>query len=178
MWVRSHCFHFFFLVSVCLGKRVTRKSWERYKLSCDRLLRALPTCHASTKPVRTIHHSPIMSIVLGVYSNQPFVCAYFLLGVFDVLAYTDKDVAVPFTWIESDPKLIANPQMVKLHSFDTKVSLQWYFWFGWIDKLWLAIVDVMCLLGLCRFTRLTLLCHTRMTNGMSSREKAAFLHEQ
>jgi hypothetical protein len=48
--------------------------------------------------------------------------AYFIIsGVFDVLAYTDKDVAVPFTWIESDPKLIANPQMVKLHSFDTKV---------------------------------------------------------
>lgn len=44
------------------------------------------------------------------------------VGVFDVLAYTDKDVAVPFTWIESDPKLIANPQMVKLHSFDTKVN--------------------------------------------------------
>lgn len=44
-----------------------------------------------------------------------------LPGVFDVLAYTDTDVAVPFTWIESDPKLIANPQMVKLHSFDTKV---------------------------------------------------------
>ncbi|KAK2987180.1 hypothetical protein RJ640_030772 [Escallonia rubra] len=42
-------------------------------------------------------------------------------GVFDVLAYTDKDLAVPFTWIESDPKLIANPQMVKLHSFDTKI---------------------------------------------------------
>ncbi|XVE92228.1 hypothetical protein REPUB_Repub01dG0078900 [Reevesia pubescens] len=41
--------------------------------------------------------------------------------VFDVLAYTDKDVAVPFTWIESDPKLIANPQIVKLHSFDTKI---------------------------------------------------------
>lgn len=46
-------------------------------------------------------------------------------GVFDVLAYTDKDVAVPFTWIESDPKLIANPQMVKLHSFDTKVNIYW-----------------------------------------------------
>lgn len=38
-----------------------------------------------------------------------------------MLAYTDTDVAVPFTWTESDPKLIANPQMVKLHSFDTKV---------------------------------------------------------
>ncbi|URE09513.1 Mitotic spindle checkpoint protein [Musa troglodytarum] len=42
--------------------------------------------------------------------------------VFDVLAYTDKDVAVPFTWIESDAKLIKNPQMVKLHSFDTKIQ--------------------------------------------------------
>ncbi|KAL3835651.1 hypothetical protein ACJIZ3_010387 [Penstemon smallii] len=42
-------------------------------------------------------------------------------SVFDVLAYTDKDCSVPFTWIESDPKLIENPQMVKLHSFDTKI---------------------------------------------------------
>ncbi|KAL3644455.1 Mitotic spindle checkpoint component mad2 [Castilleja foliolosa] len=41
--------------------------------------------------------------------------------IFDVLAYTDKDCVAPFTWIESDPKLIANPQMVKLHSFDTKI---------------------------------------------------------
>ena len=102
---------------------MTRKSSERYKQSCDRLLQALPTCHALTKPVRTICDSPIISIVVGVYSKQPFF-VYFILGVFDVLAYTDKDVAVPFTWIESDPKLIANPQMVKLHSFDTKVSLR------------------------------------------------------
>lgn len=42
-----------------------------------------------------------------------------------MLAYTDKDVAVPFTWIESDAKLIKNPQMVKLHSFDTKVEIMW-----------------------------------------------------
>ncbi|XP_021990770.1 mitotic spindle checkpoint protein MAD2 [Helianthus annuus] len=42
-------------------------------------------------------------------------------GIFDVLAYTDMDVTVPFTWTKSDPKLIANPQMVKLHSFDTKI---------------------------------------------------------
>ncbi|KAK1266977.1 Mitotic spindle checkpoint protein MAD2 [Acorus gramineus] len=41
--------------------------------------------------------------------------------VFDVLAYTNKDVVVPFTWIESDAKLIQNPQMVKLHSFNTKI---------------------------------------------------------
>lgn len=52
------------------------------------------------------------------------IIIFFFLGVFDVLAYTDKDVAVPFTWIESDAKLIQNPQMVKLHSFDTKVIKQ------------------------------------------------------
>lgn len=41
--------------------------------------------------------------------------------IFDVLAYTDKEAEVPLTWVESDPKLIDNPQMVKLHSFDTKI---------------------------------------------------------
>ena len=44
-------------------------------------------------------------------------------GIFDVLAYTDKEAEVPITWIESDAKLIENPQMVKLHSFDTKVVI-------------------------------------------------------
>ena len=39
-----------------------------------------------------------------------------------MLAYTDSDTTVPFTWMESDAKLIENPQMVKLHSFDTKVT--------------------------------------------------------
>ena len=42
--------------------------------------------------------------------------------MFDVLAYTDTDVDAPGTWVESDAKLIDNPQMVKLHSFDTKVA--------------------------------------------------------
>ncbi|XP_031477346.1 mitotic spindle checkpoint protein MAD2 [Nymphaea colorata] len=41
--------------------------------------------------------------------------------IFDVLAYTDKDLTVPVTWMESDAKLIKNAQMVKLHSFDTKI---------------------------------------------------------
>ncbi|CAD6263276.1 unnamed protein product [Miscanthus lutarioriparius] len=41
--------------------------------------------------------------------------------VFDVLAYTDTDVDAPGTWVESDAKLIDNPQMIKLHSFDTKI---------------------------------------------------------
>lgn len=61
----------------------------------------------------------MVGVSLFWFSNLSLFC---FLGVFDVLAYTDTDVAVPFTWVESDPKLIANPQMVKLHGFDTKVS--------------------------------------------------------
>jgi hypothetical protein len=44
-----------------------------------------------------------------------------------VLAYTDTDVDAPCTWFESDAKLISNPQMVKLHSFDTKVIITQHF---------------------------------------------------
>ncbi|KAL6193180.1 hypothetical protein ACLB2K_034264 [Fragaria x ananassa] len=65
--------------------------------------------------------------------------------VFDVLAYTDKDLQVPFTWVESDPKLIANPQMVKLHSFDTKASLSHCSFisdFLFVDRTVLLIMDL------------------------------------
>jgi mitotic spindle assembly checkpoint protein MAD2 len=59
-----------------------------------------------------------------------------------VLAYTGTDVDAPVTWFESDAKLISNPQMVKLHSFDTKV----------IDSASLCCLDtIFCLLfGLLR----------------------------
>lgn len=66
------------------------------------------------------HFGDTVHMLMGLFDFEILLLVF--VGVFDVLAYTDKDVAVPFTWIESDPKLIANPQMVKLHSFDTKVS--------------------------------------------------------
>ncbi|KAL1189681.1 Mitotic spindle checkpoint protein MAD2 [Cardamine amara subsp. amara] len=63
----------------------------------------------------------IQAIMRQVASSITYLPCLDETCVFDVLAYTDTDVAVPFTWIESDPKLIANPQMVKLHAFDTKI---------------------------------------------------------
>jgi mitotic spindle assembly checkpoint protein MAD2 len=63
----------------------------------------------------------IQAIMRQVASSVTYLPCLDETCVFDVLAYTDTDVAVPFTWIESDPKLIANPQMVKLHGFDTKI---------------------------------------------------------
>ncbi|XP_010502487.1 PREDICTED: mitotic spindle checkpoint protein MAD2 [Camelina sativa] len=63
----------------------------------------------------------IQAIMRQVASSVTYLPCLDETCVFDVLAYTDTDVAVPFTWVDSDPKLIANPQMVKLHGFDTKI---------------------------------------------------------
>lgn len=61
---------------------------------------------------------------VSFYWTMAFSCNNVInAGIFDVLAYTDKEAEVPITWIESDAKLIENPQMVKLHSFDTKVVI-------------------------------------------------------
>ena len=41
---------------------------------------------------------------------------------FNILAYTDKDIQVPSTWIDSDPKLIQNnAEQVRLKSFSTQI---------------------------------------------------------
>lgn len=88
-----------------------------------------------------------------------------------MLAYTDTDVAVPFTWVESDAKLITNPQMVKLHSFDTKVRFV-----GFPRKMkGLDLLKLICsniflffFVGLCRYIRWTLWSHIRLMNGKSS----------
>jgi hypothetical protein len=36
--------------------------------------------------------------------------------------YTDRDVLVPSTWEDSDPRLITNAEEVRLRSMSTKVS--------------------------------------------------------
>ena len=49
--------------------------------------------------------------------------ADFILGSFEVLVYTNKDVEVPLKWEDSDPHFIPNAQTVKLRSFSTNVIL-------------------------------------------------------
>jgi hypothetical protein len=39
---------------------------------------------------------------------------------FDLLVYADNKVTTPLAWEESDPKYIANSQVVRLRSFSTK----------------------------------------------------------
>lgn len=110
---------------------------------------------------------------LFVVSHFDWLFFSFCLGVFDVLAYTDADVAVPFTWIDSDPKLIANPQMVKLHAFDTKVRRKEgrYLKPFYIHFEMSLSVSVFIL---CRFTKSTPSSRTRTMNGMKKKRNRSW----
>lgn len=48
-------------------------------------------------------------------------CFHLLTGAFDLLIYTDKDLAVPEKWEESGPQFIANSEEVRLRSFTTTI---------------------------------------------------------
>jgi mitotic spindle assembly checkpoint protein MAD2 len=63
----------------------------------------------------------IQAIMRQIASSITYLPCFDEPCIFDVLAYTDRDLSVPITWLESDAKLIKNPQVVKLHSFDTRI---------------------------------------------------------
>ena len=53
-------------------------------------------------------------------AHPPIFCIQ--SGAFDLLAYTSAESKVPEKWEQSDARMIANSQEVKLRSFTTKVS--------------------------------------------------------
>jgi hypothetical protein len=96
-----------------------------------------------------------------------------------MLAYTDTDVDAPDTWIESDTKLIHNTQMVKLHSFDTKVcpgSVPIYlFGISITDLVLDSIANSQFLCWSGRSTRSTRWCRTRRMRTTPLRRQAQVL---
>lgn len=50
-----------------------------------------------------------------------FVLLSLKIGTFDVLLYTNKDIAVPDEWAESTAHLIPDCEEVKLSNFSTTV---------------------------------------------------------
>jgi hypothetical protein len=96
-----------------------------------------------------------------------------------MLAYTDTDVDAPDTWIESDTKLIHNTQMVKLHSFDTKVCLGsvpiYLFGISITDLVLDSIANSQFLYWSGRSTRSTRWCRTRRMRTTPLRRQAQVL---
>ena len=73
-----------------------------------------------TKTVKEIH-SEIQAIIRQITASVTFLPLLQEPCTFDLLVYTDKEVAVPEKWADSDPCYILNSAEVKLRSFTTSV---------------------------------------------------------
>jgi len=66
--------------------------------------------------------SEIQAIIRQIASSVAFLPLIRERCSFDLLVYTDKEVFVPSTWEDSDPRYIANAEEVRLRSMSTKVG--------------------------------------------------------
>ncbi len=65
--------------------------------------------------------SEIAAIIRQITCSVSFMPLLSERCSFDLLVYTDKDVMVPATWEDSDPRLIQHAEEVRLRSVNTKV---------------------------------------------------------
>lgn len=118
--------------SVNLQHQKARKTFkEKWEMWSDKLQPVLPSFPFLRSDVSVIQFFSVwgqcivlfLKIMVIFNCNQLFVCFFFLLfsGAFDLLAYTNRDQEIPETWEESQARIIANSQEVRLRSFSTSV---------------------------------------------------------
>jgi mitotic spindle assembly checkpoint protein MAD2 len=66
-------------------------------------------------------HNEIQAIIRQITASVTFLPLLQEPCTFDLLVYTDKNIAVPEKWADSDPCYILNSAEVKLRSFTTSV---------------------------------------------------------
>lgn len=74
----------------------------------------------SSKTTKEIHNE-IQAIIRQITASITFLPLLQEPCTFDLLVYTDKEVAAPEKWADSDPCYILNSAEVKLRSFTTTV---------------------------------------------------------
>jgi hypothetical protein len=78
------------------------------------------------RPPRPFAHVRSFSLSLSL-SNYLFIHSLTSVGrwtnagSFDLLVYTNKDLAVPTTWEESDARFVKDAEEVRLRSFTTSI---------------------------------------------------------
>ena len=75
---------------------------------------------AGGKSLKEIHNE-IQAIIRQITASVTFLPLLQEPCTFDLLVYTDKEVAAPEKWADSDPCYILNSAEVKLRSFTTSV---------------------------------------------------------
>ncbi|PRP85553.1 DNA-binding HORMA domain-containing protein [Planoprotostelium fungivorum] len=79
------------------------------------------------KPQKEIQ-SEIQAIIRQITSSVTFLPLLEGQCTFDLLVYTDQDIAIPQTWEESDPKHITNQsvRLLQVHKVETAVAYKNY----------------------------------------------------
>src|SRR6056297_2597732 len=95
---------------------------ERWVFSVDTAQEAAtnPQGYQAQKSQKEIT-SEIAAIIRQITCSVSFMPLLAERCSFDLLVYTDKDVLVPATWEDSDPRLIQQAEEVRLRSVNTKV---------------------------------------------------------
>jgi len=102
-----------------IKKDATNEVLERWQfdVECDKTVTKDTVREASDKEIKDGIRSVIRQITASV-TFLPFLDA---ACSFDILVYTEKDLAVPDKWGETGPHLIHNSEEVRLKSFSTSV---------------------------------------------------------
>lgn len=95
----------------------TVERWQ-FDIECDKSASAETTSDKAEADI----HKEIQGIVRQITASVTFLPVIEEQCVFEVLMYTDKDMVIPNTWEESDPKYVDKAQEVfPLRSFSTKL---------------------------------------------------------
>ncbi|OQR95831.1 folate-Biopterin Transporter (FBT) family [Thraustotheca clavata] len=138
----------------------------------------------STKDEKEIM-SEIQAIMRQITASVSFLPLLNEACAFDLLLYTDKDLAIPQAWEESDPRFVENSTQVRLRSFTTK-SKETKMVLGWmgqdmdvkgrfnskkvtqVDQMPILMNWVQGLVQLYGIRTLLVLCGTNMLSGLIS----------
>ncbi|XP_057712259.1 mitotic spindle assembly checkpoint protein MAD2A [Corythoichthys intestinalis] len=105
------------LVVTCLETDEVLERWQ-FDIECDK---SVTECSAPReKPIQAIQ-GEIRSVLRQITASVTFLPLLETPCGFNLLIYTDKDLAIPEKWEESSPYHIREPEEVRLRSFTTTI---------------------------------------------------------
>ena len=112
----------FVLVIASIDDGTVLERWTFYVETDQTMLddKSTKKIKSKTKALKEIQNE-IRSIIRQITSSVTFLPLLEVPCYFDILVHTDKECSVPKLWKESQAKRIANSEMVRLRSFNTKI---------------------------------------------------------
>ncbi|XP_077356021.1 mitotic spindle assembly checkpoint protein MAD2A isoform X2 [Festucalex cinctus] len=116
-WLLNCTVHKLVLVITCLDTDEVLERWQ-FDIECDKS--AMQCSAPREKPIKTIQ-GEIRAVLRQITASVTFLPMLETPCSFNLLIYTDKDLAIPEKWEESGPHRISQPEEVHLRSFTTAI---------------------------------------------------------